>query len=432
MIQRLALTCLFISLTLMGAAKAQNLTIDLEVFGLNKNQFVTRQTLEAACASISQSGAPTAAAEDLLSTCDATLALDDEDPVLSEALDRLLPEEAFAISDALTDASDLQITNVNARINTLREQQNASLNIQDTIFPLTENNITSHRLQNLELFLSAQGSIGEINGNELQQDADIEGNQITLGADYRLTKQFIVGTGIGIFRHETQFINTVGGSDIEGTNATLYATYAREDLGYLDVVLDIGKNSFDFSRQINIEGENQVLATSTTDSSSVSLTVAIGKNFRFSAYELAPFARLGLTTAEVDAYSEQADSTQPGFGSILSIAPQSINSTTLSIGASMARVVNTSRFVLVPQISLEAELQTDSEKDPLTAFFVADPDQLAFSVIGETRDELYGNLGLGSTAIFARGKSAFAYLESRLAHDAVTQYWLKLGIRLEF
>lgn len=419
----------------MGAAvqlaHAQSLTVNLDVVGLNTNQSGTDQALESACSSITNTNTSSAAAADLLNTCALLNPLDDEDAVLAAGLDRLVPEEAFAISDTLTDASDLQVTNVNARINALREQQSATSN-QEISAISSGGGAAAPRLQNTELFITGQVSSGDVDGGQLQQDADLSATQITLGADYRLSNNFIVGAGVGIFQHETDFSATAGGSEVEGTNLTFFGTFSRESIGYFDVVVDIGSNDFDSSRQINLDGNDEVLAVSSTGSSTTSLTAGYGKNFHISGWDVGPYIRGGVTRASVDGYSEQTDSTQPGFGSTLSVGSQSINSTTLSVGATVARVINTSRAVLVPQLSLEAELEADSDKDPLSAFFLADPDQQVFTVDGEERDTSYANLGIGGSAVFAGGKSAFAYYETRLAHETLSQSWIKIGVRLEF
>ncbi|MFK7855781.1 MAG: autotransporter outer membrane beta-barrel domain-containing protein [Granulosicoccus sp.] len=422
------------SLCILGSvfqiAYAQSVTINLDVFGLNTNQSAADEAVNNACTGIGNSGT-SAAAVDLLNTCAILNALNDEDPDLSIGLDRLLPEEAFAISDTLTDASDLQVTNVNARINTLREQQSDTSNQQASSL-LSGGAAAAPSIENVELFITGQISDGDIDGRRLQQDADLSASQVTFGADYRLSDNFIVGAGIGIFQQSTDFSNTAGDSEVEGTNLTFFSTYSRESVGYLDVVLDIGTNEFDFSRQISLDGADQVLAVSSTDSSSYSLSVGVGKNFRFSGWDVGPYARAALTRASVDGYSEQATSNQTGFGSTLSIGSQSISSTTLSVGATVARVVNTSKAVLVPQASLEFAIEADGDKDPLSAFFLADPNQQVFVVDGEERDTSSANLGIGATAIFAKGRSAFAYYETRLAHDFITQNWFKVGARIEF
>lgn len=429
---------LLASLCLLGSvlgsvfqlAQAQSVTINLDVFGLNTNQSAADEAVNNACTGIGDSS-NSAAAADLLNTCAILNALDEEDPGLSSGLDRLVPEEAFAISDTLTDASDLQVTNVNARINTLREQQNGTLNEQASLL-LSGGSAAAPSLKNFELFITGQISNGDVDGKQLQQNADLSASQITIGADYRLSDSFIIGAGVGVFQHSTDFSDAAGDSEVEGTNLTLFGTYSRESVGYLDVVLDVGLNEFDFSRQISLDGTDQVLAVSNTDSSSFSLSVGVGKNFRFSGWDIGPYARAALTRASVDGYSEQATSNQAGFGSTLSIGSQSISSTTLSLGATVARVVNTTKAVLVPQASLEFAIEADGDKDPLSASFLADPNQDAFVVDGEERDTSSANLGIGATAIFTKGRSAYAYYETRLAHDFITQNWFKVGARFEF
>lgn len=417
---------------LPSMAFAQSVTVDLDVFGLNENQFQADQTLEDTCAAIGQAGTSTAAAMDLLNTCAMLNPLDEEDATLAAALNRLIPEEAFAIGDQLSDNSDLQVANVSARINALRNQQTGSSNPLGLVTGDAGGGAAAMRLQNLEFFLNGQVSTGEIDGGQLQQDADISSNQFTVGADYRLSDNLILGVGFGIFQHQTDFSTTDGDSQVDGTNLTLFGSYVHDNSSYMDIVLDAGSNSYDFSRQINLEGSSRVLANASTDSSSVSLSLGIGRNFNFSGWDLGPYLRASITSASVDGYSERADSNLPGFGSILRVESQSIKSTTFSIGGTAARVISTSRAVLIPQLSLEVEIEAESDKDPLRASFLADPSQQMFTIDGETRDSSYMNLGAGATAIFQAGRSVYAYYETRLAHELITQHWFKVGARIEF
>ncbi len=88
---------------------SQSVSINFEVFGLNENQIALDDMLVDTCASIGQVQGPNAATQDLLNTCAVLSPLDDDDAGLASGLDRLIPEETFAISDSLTDASDLQL-----------------------------------------------------------------------------------------------------------------------------------------------------------------------------------------------------------------------------------------------------------------------------------------------------------------------------------
>lgn len=407
---------------------SQSVSINFEVFGLNENQIALDNMLVDTCASIGQVQGPNAATQDLLNTCAVLSPLDDDDAGLASGLDRLIPEETFAISDSLTDASDLQVTNVQSRINALRSREIEGADENSGGGAASD----GLRGSNIEPFFTSQFSTGEYDGNRLQQDADLSTNQFTAGADYRVSSNFIVGAGLGFFRHETDFRSTAGGSDADGVNATVFGTFMRENLGYVDVVLDLGSNSYDLSRQINLEGGNRVLASAETDSSSVALTVGAGRNFRVTDWDLNSYIRAGFISASVDGYSERTSSTDAGFGSTLRVASQSIKSTTVSLGTSAARTISTSRAVLVPQITVEIEFETELDKDSLSAYFLADPNQTSFGVEGEERDSEYLNFGLGGVAVFAQGRSAYAYYETRLAHDLVNQHWFKAGLRIEF
>lgn len=426
-------------LLLSPAGYSQTVNINFEVFGLNENQIVLDTMLVDTCSAIGQVNAPNTATQDLLNTCSILNPLNDDDVGLASGLDRLIPEEAFAISDSLTDASDLQVTNVQARINALRrrdtvqDQLDSGGNYRGNSGGNSGGGASSGlRYSRIEPFFNSQISTGDIDGNRLQQDADLSTNQFTAGADYRISNHFIAGAGLGFFQHQTRFRSIAGRSRVDGVNVTLFGTYMREELGYLDVVLDVGNNTYDLTRQINLQGGSQVLATADTDSSSVSLTAGVGKSFRLSNWDFNPYLRLGLISASVDGYSERTQSTDPGFGSTLGVASQSIRSTTVSVGAGAARTISTSRAVLVPQLSVEIELETEVEKESLNAFFLADPTQTAFGVEGEERDTQYLNLGFGGVAVFAAGRSAYAYYETRLAHDLVSQQWFKAGLRIEF
>ena len=411
--------------------QAQTVTIDLDVFGLNENQIELNQMLDNACSGLDATNIG-AAAQDLLLTCNRLLPLDDDNSQLPPGLDRLIPEEAFAISDTLTDAADLQVTNVQARINSLRRQDLNKQTDNDSIRDAGGGASYSPLKRKWEPFFNSQLSSGNVDGARLQQNANVATNQLTVGFDYRVSDDLIAGAGIGLFQNETDFATSAGRNRVAGLNMTLFSTFSLPHRSYADVVLDIGSSRYDQSRQINLDGEAEVLALSDTESASVSLTAGLGRTFRITQWDFSPYARLAYTNASVDGYRERANSTSPGFGSTLEVKGQSISSLTYSVGATAARIINTTRAVLVPQLSLEAEFEAEADKTQLSASFLADPDQTSFNVIGEQRDTAYLNLGVGGIAIFTGGRSAYLYYETRLAHELVDQHWLKAGVRLEF
>ena len=433
---------LLLSLCLPVGAQAQQLVVDLDVVGLNRNQADVNTTLTVACNGIAQGGAPSAAQSDLLNTCSVLDALNDDLPQLAGGLDRLVPEEAFVVSDSLTDATDVQVTTVRSRVRTLQREQTGvtpanlvargergSASRTDSGGAASADDLLGGRLQ---LFVTGHVSSGEYDGQTLQQDTEIGASHIALGLDYRIAERFVVGAALGVLRNESDFREGPGGMSADGVDVTVFGTYTRRDTSYVDIVLDVGRGRYELERQVSLVGAADVIASADTDASTMSLSGSIGRRFPIGPWSLDPYARAGITLASVDGYRERADSTLPGFGSTLQVGAQSVRSGTVSFGGQLSRAIGTARAVIVPQLSVELQLETESEKDGIGASFVADPDRNLLAVDGEERDTRSASVGAGGSAVFAGGKSAYVYLDTRLLHDYLTQSWLKAGFRWEF
>lgn len=424
--------------------------------GLTNNQAQTGQALDATCEALDglvEALTPiTAGQEDLLQTCrELETRLDDGS--VAAALDRLAPEEVFSLGDSVIDATDLQITNVYSRIFAIRSKRSdafdlsgLNIDIQDqsipgTVFEAAQNEIFSGGAASdddigagvgLGAYVNGSISVGEVDGDLNQRSADLSTNAVTVGADYQLSANTIIGTAIGLTNSETNFNSEEGGVDMSAVNWLLYGTYYQESRGYLDAVLDIGRTRFDITRQINLPGFERRLASGDTSANIVSLTLGAGFDARAGAFEFGPYGRISFTSANVEAYQEQSDSQGEGFGSVLSLDAHSVQSTTASLGLQLSRAISTSRGVFIPQLRLEAEFEGNENKDGIRATFENDPSQTVFEIQGNPRDNNYINLGLGSTVVLANGTSGYLFYETRQMHEFVSQDWLKLGVRFEF
>lgn len=429
--------------------------------GLNDNQSQTGGALDAACVALDeQTGGQTnnpialiAAQLDLQSTCRA-LETRLADGTLAPALDRLAPEELFTLGDSVIDTTDLQITNVYSRINAIRsgrtdsvDVSGLSLDVRGELIPGSVVEAAQNALPSggaasadglsgygprLGVFANGALSVGEVDGDDNQRNADISTTGLTIGLDYRVSANSVIGVGFGIANNETEFTGDEGRIDLSSFNVSLFATYYEENSGYVDVVLDAGRNQFDIERRIDLPGTTRRMARGSTDASVLAVTLGAGFDKNYGAIEFGPYARLSVVNASVDAYEETADSEGQGSGSVLSVASHSIRSTTASIGAQISRPVSTRSGVFVPQLRVEGEIELVDKKDGIKATFQHDPTQTEFEVNGNPRDESYLNIGLGSSFLFASGRSGYVFYETRAAHDFVTQHWLKLGLRLEF
>lgn len=443
-----------------------------ELPSLSRNQDSVGDGLDAACDTLrllggaagnpAVSGVDSGATNDLIATCEQLeLQIENsQDP--GRDLDRIAPEELFAIADSLISTADLQITNVFSRINTIRSGRSERLDLsglninlmgedipgtvvnaaQDALYEFSGGSASADDLtsERLGIFTTGSISVGTIDGGiddgtGEQQSADVETSGITIGADYRISDSLAIGAGVNLARNETQFTTSVGGSKVESLGFTLFGTWYKSNFGYADVVLDVGQSSFDIQRQINLiaDDDNEpVLAMGETDALVTSITVSAGRNFNMSGWEFGPYGRLSLTRASIDAYSERASRRSEGFGSVLNVSAHNATSTTISVGGQVSKAISTSKAVFVPQARFEYEAETEGSKEGISASFQADPSNSLFTITGNERDTGYFNLGIGASAQFTNGRSAQLFYETRAQQDNVTQHWLKFGFRLSF
>ncbi len=430
--------------------------------GLTSNEQNLARVIDLACDAIDSNAVTipaTTATQDFISLCD----LEDEEPAeIKQAYNRLLPEEIFTLGDAAIDMADIQVTNVQSRINSIRSGRTGALDFSGLSLTIADQHLAGYILDSITGQLLTGGSAGDgftspwgffANGsvsfgdandsvNEIGQDFNTRG--LTIGADYRLSADTVVGGSLGITRHDGDFDNRGGSSKLDGTYATVFGTWFNSGGAYVDGVLEVGRNQYDIERRIDLgitpvaNSRLQVslaeqYARGNTDSDTYSLTLGAGWTFAKGALQFGPYGRLSFSSASIDNFNESvSDTSLPGTGHVLTIAAHRTRSTTLAFGGQISRTFSTKRGVFVPQFRLEAQLESQQSPDGVTATFSFDPLQTAFSIEGDKKDTSVLNYGLGGSAVFPNGRSAFLFYEGTAANDRVNQHWLKGGVRLEF
>ena len=433
---------------------ADTLVIDVNVTGITNNQSTINSAVTNLCGQLGDLNSPTAEQIGFLSTCTVIESSANNPSELGTNLDRLASEETFAISDSLVEFSDLQTTNIFARLHTLRASPAAfagfnfsnlrtgnyrklyghsqSEVFRNPVLILSQNSGSEFASRRLNYFFTGELSSGEYDAEDAQQDADVSTTGFTLGADLRITPGLVAGIGIGVLQGSTEFSRSIGEIESDGYNTTIFGTWSNQNLAYADLVLDTGSASFELERQINLLGAPEELAISDTDSRSTAISISAGKDFVRGNWEFGGYFRFSHSNSEVDGYRERTIEGNTESGLLLNISDYSIESTRLTLGAQIARIISTQRGVVIPQMRLEFETEREDRKDPVVAAFQIDPNAETVSILGEPRDSGYVNLGVGASGVFANGKSVFGYLESRLLHDQINQTWLKFGFRMDF
>jgi len=214
---------------------------------------------------------------------------------------------------------------------------------------------------------------------------------------------------------------------------SLYGTWFKKNLGYADVIFDMGYHKFNLRRKINLFNENRQYAIGKTDATVASLTVNGGRDFRWAGFDLGPYFRVSLTEGKVGGYTESAVEADSSKGSLLNVRSHSLSSKKLTLGGQIQRVFGKKkRLSIAPQLRVEVETELEDNKDMISAGFVYDTTNTEFAVSGDKRDDFYLNTGLGLTLGTRAGSSAFVFAESQWKNDLVNQHWLKLGLRFSF
>jgi outer membrane autotransporter protein len=291
----------------------------------------------------------------------------------------------------------------------------------------------------LGVFANGNFSLGDRDRTDREVGFDFHTFGTTAGIDYRFTNNFILGGAFGYASTDAD-LDTAGGSlDTNQYSGSIYGTYYFERL-YVDGIVTIGWNTFDSRRNIIYTlpaltgGTSQINQTATgdTDGANYSLGIGGGYEFRSGGFALVPYGRLNYFNLNINGYRESINNTNPGFGLTLEFRDQTIESLTTALGGQVIYAYSTQVAVFVPQLLFEWVHEFLNGGRLIAGNYVNDPSKQPLNIRTDGPGENFFNLGLGLSAVFQGGKSAFIYYQTALALADTTQNEIILGVRLAF
>ncbi len=421
--------------------------------GLTDNQEAVGSSLDNLCLSLGEkqtTGSLSAAEQDLLMTCNNLVS----EPGTAETLTRLAPEEVATQGAASIEAAGTQLGNVNTRLVALRAGDTgmnlSGLNVNyagiafnrrlfDGLLPEAQK-VKGGSAGDIDAlqgrwgaFINGSIDFGEKDQTERETGFEFDTRGITLGLDYRFNPQFVAGGAMGFSRYNSDYNDATGDLEMDAWSLSAYATYYQDNNVYVDGLVQYGSNSYDTQRRINGVGAADQFAEGNTEGMEYSFNLSAGYDYRYNEMTLTPYGRFSYTHVEIDAYTEEAsDQTAAGFGSVLHIEDQDLESRVLVLGGNFTYSYSTLSGVLIPQLRFEWEHEFKDDSRDINAGFVHDPTRSQFTVETDYVDKNYFNLGLGLSAVFSHGKTAYVFYERRIDQDNITLNRINAGIRLEF
>lgn len=273
---------------------------------------------------------------------------------------------------------------------------------------------------------------GRFNGGDRDSTGEERGYRfttggLTLGADYRLTDQLILGLAFGYDGTSAVFSQDSGAMDTDSYHGSFYGSYYLPADFYVDWIGNFTRHDYDMKRNIRYTGFSS-RARSNPEGNQYGFAVSFGKDFAISEWNLNPYLRMEYAKLQIDAYQEKG-----GGGLGLAFGSQDDHSLTTDLGAQIGRSFSLPWAVLTPSIRFEWEHQyQNGSRDLRVRFADAAAGTGSFSISNSAPDRDYFNLGGSLAATLPGGNAAFLRYETRLGQQAVSSHIVEAGVRISF
>ncbi|MCG7873888.1 MAG: choice-of-anchor D domain-containing protein [Candidatus Thiodiazotropha lotti] len=377
------------------------------------------------------------------------------DPNTATALNQVNPETATQANNASQQGGQAQIRNLGSRIAALRAGasgisfQGLDLLIDDKPFSIdtiaqayrqrgggasSDNPLMESRLG---FFITGDIATGSKDETDLESGLDFDTFGLTMGVDYRINPNFILGGALGYVDTTTELEDDAAEIDTQGYSLNLYGTYYAEQNYFVDFSLGYGANNFDQSRRISYQLDglanvNQKLSAD-YDGSMLSLFIGSGYDFGNGPWSFGPRADLEYIKSDVDGFTEEVSNPDAdGGGWATRVDDTDQTWLTLKLGGRLAYTHSADWGILIPYTRLDWLHEFEDDAQVINAYLVGDPNAQAIRIESDDPDRDYLRLRLGTSAQFKNGVVGFLDYSTILAHDDWTAHTISIGLRSEF
>lgn len=378
-----------------------------------------------------------AARDNLRTHCNNLRALAESNPDgLNRVLSQIAPEETITQMRIAVDSNRAQTGAVGQRMQQLRTGGNSfsfngmTLNgVASVDSTVSGGGAGDGLVSRIGIFASIQHDSADRKITDLENGYDYDANTLTLGVDYRLSNTWVMGVALGLTENDLEFKQQDGELETDITSLVVFGSHQRGRLAW-DIQVGYGQTDFASRRYIFYnagEVEMDEMLRGSTEGNQLLLNTQVQWEWNRQALNVYPFARIDYVENDTKGYGEQGNS-----GLAMIFSDQSIRQLTLEAGAQATYAINRNWGVLVPMLQLSVLQDTQRDLNPVTARFAYDPEMNnAFQLSYDASEQTYFQFGLGTSAVFKRGISAFFQYQQLLGYDDLSVYQLQAGVRYE-
>lgn len=299
-------------------------------------------------------------------------------------------------------------------------------------------------------FIDASYGYGSKDPTDLEDAFDFDGEEITVGVDYRFTPSLVAGAIVGYSAKEIDFDSSLsivdGGIKSDGFSGLLFGmweganAYASLSVGYQVLTHDTTRRITYPSQNPSVQSVDST-ARSKADSGTVMATANAGYSWRLGAFSIDPALDVVYSDTTIDAFTETSVDNLRGAGNDpfnLHVAEQSIESFDVSPSIKLQYVFTPSFGVIIPyvvgryhfELSDDAHVISTRYADALGQLFgSSDTD---FAVSTDIPDDEYYTLAGGFTVVLPHGLNGFVQYLEVFDFDAYSDSVITAGFRFEF
>jgi outer membrane lipase/esterase len=367
----------------------------------------------------------------------------------ADALGRIAGEEIQTPRIQLTETRSAQVQAIGARLQAIRQgvtglsmagiggygstgPQFASLGEVETA-QQPEGGIASALSGRIGGFITGGYGFGNVDESSFVSGFDFDTQEVTIGADYRLTTNAVIGLALGYSNFDADY-DQGNGQKLESDTwiASLYGSYFVSDQFHLDGTLTYARANYDSTRRINYSTIDRT-ATGNFDTNLYGASLTGGYDLPLPelplrGLEVMLVGGVDYLHASVDGFSETG-----GQELDLSYGDSDVDSLRTQLGLDVGMPISTGFGVIRPAVTGRYVHEFLNDGSDTRVVYVNDPTNLSSFVVSDAPvDRNYFTVGAQVTSQLPNGIAAFASYDTVLGLENVTSHLFQIGLRMEF
>jgi uncharacterized protein YhjY with autotransporter beta-barrel domain len=245
------------------------------------------------------------------------------------------------------DAPRVQIQNIRNRLQQLRVEESSGNGGSDK-----SGGGGLPKVSGLGLFMMGDVEIAKRDPNNGDRGYKLRTKGVTIGADYRPTKELVVGGAVGLLRGDTSAGDS-GDQKSKGISGSVFTQWVPAKNWYANMIVNVGRNTYDNSRT-SIGGDVLKARGSSTQQG---FQMEGGYSLVKDATRLTPYLRYQFIRAKLKPFEES------GGADAVAITGQTLRSNTFGLGAVAEHAFSTSSGVWIPSARLEYVNESQKQSD---------------------------------------------------------------------